>query len=121
MLKDDRIWLYGIKCRVKVGVPPAERRKRQIILVDIGLETDVSRPAASDDFRLAVDYFKLAKAVKDRAQRGERQLVETLAEQIAATALEFSKAIRAVSVRLEKRPALMPGVRVVVKIRRSSR
>lgn len=118
-MKEDRIWLYGIKCRVKIGVPPAERSRRQTVIVDLGLETSVSTPAAHDDFRLAVDYQKLEAAVKDRAQRGELQLVETLAERIAATTLKFSKAIHAVHVRLEKHPATMPGVRVVVKIRRA--
>jgi len=112
----DRIWLYGIACRVRVGVPAAERRRRQLIFIDLGLESDVSRPAAKDDLWLAVDYQRVAAAVRLRAEAGERRLVETLAEQVAAEVLRSQKGVKAVSVRVEKKPRAMLGVRVVVEI-----
>ncbi len=115
-LEGDSIRLHGIVCRVKVGVPAAERRKRQCILIDIGLEVDISGPAAKDDFRLAVDYQRVAASVRARAEKGERRLVETLAEQVAAAALKSERGVKAVSVRVEKRPRVMPGIRVVVEI-----
>ena len=79
----DWIWLYGVECQVRVGVPAAERRRPQKILIDVGLELDLSACAAKDDFRLTADYWGVEKAVREAAETGERRLVETLAEQVA--------------------------------------
>lgn len=116
----DKIWLCGVSCSVKLGVPAAERCKRQTVLVDLGLELDLSPAAARDDFRLTVDYAALEKAVRGLAETGERQLVETLAERLAAEVLRFGARIKAVTVRVHKKPAAMPRTReVVVEIRRA--
>lgn len=115
----DLIWLNGVECRVKVGVPAAERARRQKILVDVGLETDIRPAAARDDFRLATDYWTLEKLVRAEAEAGERALVETLAERLAAAVLAKTAA-PAVTIRVRKTPAVMPKTReVVVEIRRT--
>src|SRR5438552_13163590 len=115
----DKIWLYGVECRCRVGVPDAERRKPQKILVDVGLELDVSRAAARDDFRLTADYWAVEKAVRETAEHGERQLAETLAEQIAALVLRQEKRVSAVRVIVHKKPAVMKRTReVTVEVRR---
>ena len=116
----DRIWLYGIECRVKVGVSKAERAKRQRILIDVGLELPFARAAAEDDFRLTADYWEIEKAVRAAAETGERQLAETLAEQAAAAVLRQDERVDAVTVAVHKKPVVMPRVReVVIEIRRS--
>lgn len=115
----DMIWLYGVECRSKVGVPASERARRQRLLVDVGLETDIRPAAARDDFRLAVDYWAVEKLVRAEAESGERALVETLAERLAAAVLAKTAA-RAVVIRVRKKPAVMPKTReVVVDIRRT--
>jgi dihydroneopterin aldolase len=119
MSSPDRIWLLGIACKSRVGVPAAERRKPQKLLVDVGLETDVRPAAAADDFRKAVDYWAVEKAVRAAAEAGERALVETLAETLAARVLGTQPRASAVTVRVHKTPAVMPGTReVVVELRR---
>lgn len=113
------VWLNGVECRVKVGVPASERARRQKILVDAGLETDVRPAAAKDDFRLAADYWALEKLLIATAEAGERALVETLAERLAAAVLA-KFAVPAVTIRVHKTPAVMPKTReVVVEIRRT--
>jgi dihydroneopterin aldolase len=115
----DMIWLYGVECRVKVGVPAAERSRRQTILVDVGIEADVREAAARDDFRLAVDYWEVEKLVRAEAEAGERGLIETLAEKLAAAVLSKTAA-SAVTIRVHKTPAVMPKTReVVIEIRRT--
>jgi len=109
----------GVECRCRVGVPAAERRRPQKILLDLGLEVDAARAAARDDFREAADYWAVEKAVRASAETGERALVETLAEAAAAAALKAAPSAAAVTVRAHKRPAVMPKTRdVVVEIRR---
>jgi len=116
----DTIWLYGIKCSVKIGVPPAERKKRQTLRVDVGMELSTSEAALRDDFRLTADYWAVEKAVRASAEAGERQLVETLAEKVAAVVLQKEPRIRAVTVAVHKKPAVMPNTSdVVVTIHRS--
>jgi 7,8-dihydroneopterin aldolase/epimerase/oxygenase len=115
----DKVWLYGVECKVRVGVPDAERRKPQKILIDVGLELDTSAAAASDDFQKTVDYWAIEKEVRGVAERGERRLVETLADQVARRVLSGDKKISAVTVHVHKKPAVMPKTRdVVVEIRR---
>ena len=116
----DMIWLYGVECRSKIGVPPAERSRRQKVLVDAGLEVD-ARPAASrDDFRRAVDYWAVEKLIRASAEAGERCLLETLAERLAADILRAQPLVAAATVRVHKTPAVMPKTReVVVEIRRT--
>jgi dihydroneopterin aldolase len=117
---NDTVWLMGVECRAKVGVPPAERRRRQVVRVDVGLETPVSPAAARDDFRLAVDYQAVERLVRAEAETGERALVETLAERLAAAVLKAQPRVSAAVVRVRKTPAVMPRVReVVVEIRRT--
>lgn len=118
----DKIWLQGIECRSRVGVPCAERRRPQKILIDVGMELDASWAGARDDFRQTADYWGVEKAVRESAESGERQLVETLAEQVAALILKREKNISAVTVLVHKKPAVMTRTReVVVEIRRARR
>ncbi|UPT72673.1 MAG: dihydroneopterin aldolase [Elusimicrobiota bacterium] len=115
----DMIWLNGVECRAKIGVPAAERARRQKILVDVGLETDIRPAAAKDDYRRALDYWEVEKLVRAETESGERALVETLAERLALVLLAKTSAA-AVTVRVRKTPAVMPKTReVVVEIRRT--
>lgn len=115
----DRIQLLGIACRCKVGVPAAERRSPQKLLLDVVLEVDAARPAAADDFRLAVDYWAVEKDVRKTAETGERALIETLAEQVARRVLDTQPLAGAVTVRVRKTPKVMPETReVVLELRR---
>jgi FolB domain-containing protein len=115
----DRIWLYGIECRCRIGVPVAERRKPQELLIDVGLHIDTAPAAARDDFRLTADYWAVEKAVRQTAETGERRLVEALAEQIAKIVLAMDKKSAAVTVIVHKKAAVMPRTcEVTVEITR---
>lgn len=118
----DRIWLNGIACRSRVGVPAAERRKPQKVHIDVGLELDASKAAAQDDFRHAVDYWAVEKDVRRVAEAGERALIETLARQVLVKVLDAQPLASAVTVRVHKTPAVMPKTKeVVVEMRRERR
>ncbi len=115
----DRIWLNGVACKCRVGVPASERRRPQKVLVDVGLELDLAAAARADDFRLAADYWAVEKLVRAEAETGERALVETLAERLCSRILAAQPRAVAVTVRVHKTPAVMPKTReVVVEMRR---
>ena len=116
----DMIWLHGVECRSKIGVPAAERARPQKILVDAGLEVDVRPAAERDDFRRTVDYGAVEKLIRAVAENGERALIETLAEKLAVAVLSAQPLAAAVTIRVRKTPAVMPKTReVVVEISRT--
>ncbi|MFH2201558.1 MAG: dihydroneopterin aldolase [Elusimicrobiota bacterium] len=116
----DRITLRDIKCRCRIGVPAAERRKKQTLRIDAALETGLRRAGRSDDLRHSVDYFALERRLRETAESVERRLIERLAEDLARTALRFDRRIRAVTITVRKKPALMPQTGVVeVTVRRA--
>ncbi len=118
----DTVWLRGVECRARVGVPAAERARRQKILVDVGLECDVRVCAGRDDFHMAIDYQAVEKIVRAEAETGERALIETLAERLASAILRTQPSISATTVRVRKTPVAMPKTKEVsVEIRRESR
>ena len=76
--------------------------------------------ATIDDFRLAVDYWAVEKLLRAEAEAGERALIETLAERLAAAVLRTQPLVAAATIRVRKMPAVMPKTReVVVEIRRT--
>ncbi len=114
------IWLNGVECRSKIGVPSAERARRQKLLVDAGLELDARPSAARDDFRLTVDYWAVEKLLRAEAESKECALIETLAERLAAAVLRTQPRVAAATIRVHKTPAVMPRTReVVIEIRRT--
>ena len=116
----DMIWLHGVECRSKIGVPSAERARRQKLLVDAGLEVDARPAAGRDDFRLTVDYGAVEKLIRAEAEAGECALIETLAERLAIAILRAQPLVAATTIRVRKTPAVMPQTReVVVEIRRT--
>lgn len=120
MSSHDKIILEAITCRCRIGVPAAERRRRQTIHVDAELELNLTRAGMSDDLRFSPDYQGLERLLRTCAETKERRLLEHLAEDLAHAALAFSKKIRAVTLRVRKKPAVMPKTgAVIVLIRRS--
>jgi len=122
MAQRDKIWILGVRCRTRLGVPAQERRRPQPIEIDAGLECDIRRAAKSDDVRRAIDYQKAEQLIRRLAEGRPRRLVESLAEEIAAALLRLDARITAATVRVHKRPAAMPKTReVCIEINRTRR
>lgn len=109
----DCITLEGIACRVRLGVPPEERRKPQRVRIDIGMRLDLRRAGQSDDVRDTVDYAAIERVVRRRVESREFKLVERLAEVAAEIVLSSDARIREVHVAVRKKPAVMPRTRSV--------
>ena len=79
------IRLTGVRATGFHGVFDFERREGQEFVVDA--ELDVRRPALVDDLATTVDYGGLADALVADVERDPVDLLETLAERLAATCL----------------------------------
>lgn len=118
----DTIWLMGVECRARLGVPKWERKKRQKILLDIGLKLPLNKAARSDNVCDTVDYWAIEKEARKIAESGECRLAERLAWKVAEAILRMDRRLRSVRVAVHKRPSVMPKTReVVVEIARSRR
>ncbi len=110
---NDRISLTGVSTRCKVGVPAWERKKRQEIELDVILETDLRRAGKTDALKHAVDYYGLEASLRKKAEGASFKLIERLAEVLAGTALRYDRRIKAVTLTVKKKPAVMPKTREV--------
>jgi dihydroneopterin aldolase len=101
----DQILLKGVPLMCKLGVPPEERQQPQQIVVDLSMSFDTRPAAASDNFKLTVDYAAVRRTLAEVAQRKEYSLVETLAEEMAQEVLRRYP-FHAVQITLKKPGAL---------------
>jgi dihydroneopterin aldolase len=83
----DRIVLTGLQATGHHGVLEQERRDGQAFIVDVTLEVDTRAAARSDDVAHTVNYAEVAERVVAHIQGEPVNLIETLAERIAADLL----------------------------------
>ena len=116
----DRIELRGLTVRGNHGVFAHERRDGQDFIVDITVWFDQLWAAASDDLANTVDYGALAQGAADIVAGPARDLIETVAAEIAEHVMTDQR-IGAVEVTLHKPSAPIPLVfhDVAVVARRS--
>ena len=79
----DRIELRGLRVRGHHGVFDHERRDGQDFVIDITVWLDLDVAAASDDLADTLDYGVLAQRAADIVAGPPRQLIETVAGEIA--------------------------------------
>ncbi|HEX6472758.1 MAG TPA: dihydroneopterin aldolase [Streptosporangiaceae bacterium] len=118
----DRIVLRGLRARGRHGCLPAERELGQDFVVDVALTLDLRPAAAADDLSRTVDYGTLAGRLVGLVEGPPVNLIETLAERLAAICLDHTTASE-VEVTVHKPNAPMPQVfdDVSVTVRRSRR
>ena len=80
----DRIFLRDLRIETIIGIYDWERETPQTVSIDLELATDVARAARSDAIDDALDYKAIAKRLIAFVGASRFQLVETLAERIAA-------------------------------------
>lgn len=81
--ESDVVFVKGLKVQAIIGVYAWERAITQPLLIDIALETDISRAAISDDVNDALNYKAVCDDVSAWCQVIQAQLLEHLVDQIA--------------------------------------
>jgi 7,8-dihydroneopterin aldolase/epimerase/oxygenase len=96
-----RIVVRGLVVSCSIGIYAHERQRPQ--RVRISVELDVVDPGsfATDDFATVLNYEFVVEGVKRLLAKGHVDLVETLAERVAALCLQDPRATRA-AVTVEK-------------------
>ncbi|MDN3482504.1 dihydroneopterin aldolase [Arthrobacter sp. APC 3897] len=117
----DTITLTGITAQGFHGVFEEERRNGQPFVVDLVLHADLQPAGLSDDLTRTAHYGILAEQVAAIISGEPLNLIEALAERIAAAVLDGFAGVEAVEVTVHKpqAPITVPFGDVSVTIRRS--
>ncbi|WP_394553087.1 dihydroneopterin aldolase [Agromyces sp. MMS24-JH15] len=83
----DRITLTGLRVRAHHGVFDFERRDGQEFVVDVVAAVDLRAASGGDDLASTVHYGVLAEEVVAAVERDPVDLIETVAERVAAVVL----------------------------------
>jgi 7,8-dihydroneopterin aldolase/epimerase/oxygenase len=118
----DRIELRGLTLRGRHGVFDHERANGQDFVVDITVWIDLADAAASDDLADTFDYGVLAERAAAVVAGPARNLIETVAGEIAQDVMKDER-VHAVEVTVHKPRAPIPLTfdDVAVVARRSRR
>jgi len=113
----DTIFLTDLRIETIVGIWDWERKIRQTVSIDLELGADIRRAAETDDIADTLNYKKVAKRIQQFVSESEFQLVETMAEKIAAIVLDEFE-VPWIQVRVNKPGAIRGARDVGVRIRR---
>lgn len=121
MAADDRLILSGMQFFGHHGDIEAERILGGRLDVDVELHGDLSVAGASDQLEDTLDYVRCFELVREVVENRQYNLLEAVAENIAAGLLAQPRA-ESVRVRVAKQPPLRGVVRsCAVVIERSRR
>ncbi|HEV3270800.1 MAG TPA: dihydroneopterin aldolase [Candidatus Methylacidiphilales bacterium] len=114
----DLIRVIDLEIFARIGVPVAERREPQRLLVSVEMSVDsFAHAAGTDNLAWTINYVDVVERIKHVAARRERKLLEALVEELA---FELLKAFPIKKITLEIKKFILPDAQYVsVKIERS--
>ena len=115
----DQVFIEGLEAETVIGASAWERDVRQRVRLDLEMDFDCRAPARSDALDDALDYARVASRATAVVEASNFELVEALAEHLAATLLaEFP--IARIHLRVRKPGAVGNAVAVGVVIERTA-
>ncbi|MDE2090557.1 MAG: dihydroneopterin aldolase [Gammaproteobacteria bacterium] len=114
----DTVFIRDLRIDTVVGIYDWERRIRQSVSLDLDMGADIQAAAKSDHIEDTLDYKAVAKRVTQFVSEQQFQLVETLAEKVAALILDEFR-IKEIKVTVHKPGAVSGSKSVGVSIERS--
>jgi len=114
-----RVFVEGYKLTGSVGVYDHEKHKRQPLVVSLNLTIADDYDGRSDRLEDVYDYDRAIAAIDASVEAGHINLLETLAERIAAACLVDPRVLAA-NVRIEKPAVLTDCSSVGIEICRLS-
>lgn len=114
------VYLRDLRVETIVGIFEWERTTRQVVSLDLEMAADVAAAAATDSIEDALDYKAISKRLIEFVSASGYQLVETLAEHVAAIVRE-EFGVPWVRVTLSKPGAIRGASDVGVVIERGDR
>lgn len=114
----DRIYIRDLALRCVIGLYPEERTNKQDIIINVMMETDLRAAGKSDALEDTVDYKAIKLAILDFVENSSFNLIESLAEGIAAICLKNQR-VQSATITIDKPGALRFARSVAVEVTRS--
>ena len=111
------VFIRDLILSCSIGIHRQEKTAAQRVRINLDLAVDEGGQPINDDINNVICYEQLAEGVGELVGRGHVNLVETLAENIAAMCLEDLR-VRSARVRIEKLDILEGAESVGVEIER---
>lgn len=116
----DIVFIKQLEVISTIGVYEWEKSLQQKLYFDLDMGFDNKPSAENDDINLALNYFSVSERVTEFAQSHQFELIETMAEGVAALIMEeFS--VPWIKVTLHKPGALPKAQSLGVQIERGVR
>jgi len=113
----DKIYIRDLALRCIIGLYPEERKNKQDVIINVVLETDLRAAGKSDSLNDTVDYKAIKLAILDFVENSSFNLIESLAEGIAAICLK-DRRVQSATVTIDKPGALRFCRSVAVEVTR---
>ncbi|WP_341953034.1 dihydroneopterin aldolase [Salinibacterium sp. TMP30] len=115
----DELTLTGLRATAFHGVFDHERRDGQIFVVDATVYLDLSPASLSDELNRTVHYGELAEQIVAAVEGDPVDLIETVAERVAAIVLAYEAAVSTkITIHKPSAPITVPFADVSVTITR---
>ena len=105
----DEVFLEGLRFYAFHGVNPEEQALGQRFVVDVRVQADLRAAGRGDDLGQTVNYSAAYKRVRAIVEGPPRNLIEAVAEEIAAALLADFPRARAVTVTVRKPEVALKG------------
>lgn len=115
-----RIFVHDLELAALIGVHRHEQDGRQRVRINLDLDVLVGDAPDQDRLSDVVCYAEIVGGVREIVAAGHINLVETLAERIAARCLS-DRRVRSARVRVEKLDVFADAASVGVEIERSNK
>lgn len=113
----DKIIIQNLRLRTIVGVYPEEKKKKRDVIVNLTLFCELRTAGISDKLSDTVDYKSVETKIGELVEKGNFNLIEKIAEEIARICLDIPL-VSGVIVRVDK-PGVLSGCEsVAVEIER---
>ncbi len=108
-MSEDRILLEGMVFFGRHGVLASERELGQRFVLDLEMRLDLRRAGVSDDLTETVDYSEVYRRVREIVEGEPFDLIEAVAERVAASVLDSHPETESVRVKVSKPDVRLEG------------
>uniref|UniRef100_A0A803NAA7 7,8-dihydroneopterin aldolase n=2 Tax=Chenopodium quinoa TaxID=63459 RepID=A0A803NAA7_CHEQI len=109
IMKGDKLVLRGLKFHGFHGVKPEEKKLGQKFAVDVDAWMDLHKAGISDFLSDTISYSEIYRIVKEVVEGASRDLLESVAQQIATITFTKFSQISAVRVEVKKPHVAVQG------------
>lgn len=80
----DKVFIQGLSIQTTIGFYAWEKEIKQTLVIDLEMGWDIARAAENDELARTLDYAAISEQVSVFANNNPVDLIETLAERLAA-------------------------------------